>query len=112
LVADYQIDDEGGLALVEVACQAHGRAQEARVQLERDGITVKDRFGQARAHPACAIERDALALLVRTIRALALEPDDEPSTLRGQRAVASARAAVGKFAPGKAPLAFVTGGRK
>lgn len=103
LVDDYEIDDEGGLALVEVVCRAHSRAHEARREIERDGITIEDRFGQRKPNPACAVERDALSLMVRTIRALALEPDDEPATLRGQRAAAAGRAAVGKFAPGSPP---------
>ena len=112
LVADYEISDAGGLALVEAAAQAHARAAEARAEIKRDGITVQDRFGQPKPHPACAIERDALSLLVRAIRALALEPDDEPTTLRGQRAAAAARAATGKYAPGTPPLALAKGGSK
>lgn len=112
LVNDYEIEDEGGLVLVGIACQAHARAHEARLQIERDGITLEDRFGQAKAHPAFSVERDSLSLMVRTIRALALEPDDEPSTLRGQRAVAASRAAVGRYAPGPAPLAVVKGAGK
>lgn len=113
IVADWEIDDEAGLALVEVAAQAHARALDARGQIDRDGSVIRDRFGQLKAHPAVAIERDAAALVVRTVRALGLEMDAaaEPMTLRDSRRAAAIVAARGKLAPGQPPLAHRKAGK-
>jgi P27 family predicted phage terminase small subunit len=45
------------LALLEQACKALDRLVEARDVIDRDGITVLDRYGVPKQHPACAIER-------------------------------------------------------
>jgi P27 family predicted phage terminase small subunit len=113
LVSDFGIDDAGGLELVLTACLAHARAQDAREAIAKDGAVTRDRFGQLRAHPAVAIERDSLSLLVRALRALNLELDDDDLSPRERRTVAAARAATGKFAPGKPPsVALVKGAAK
>ena len=49
------------------------RVREAQAILKREGIVVKDRFGQARTHPAVAIERDARGAMLRAIRACGLD---------------------------------------
>lgn len=74
--ADYQIDDSAGLALLQAACDAFGRAEEARKMISKDGAVLTDRFGQRKAHPACAIERDARAQFLAAIRALRLAPEE------------------------------------
>jgi P27 family predicted phage terminase small subunit len=58
---------------LQAACEAWDRAQEARERIATDGTYVKDRFGQLRAHPAVAVERDARTLYARLIRELALD---------------------------------------
>ena len=75
LRGDYAIDDAAGLALLEAACAAYQRAEAARAQVDREGSTVPDRFGQMRAHPAVAIERDARSVMIRALRALKLSPE-------------------------------------
>jgi hypothetical protein len=45
-------------------------AQEA---IERDGMTVLDRFGQRKAHPLLPAERDARAQMLAALRALNLD---------------------------------------
>lgn len=74
VLADYHIDDAAGLALLRVACEATDRAEGARKLIAVDGAVHKDRFGQVKAHPACAIERDARTQLISALRALKLEP--------------------------------------
>ncbi len=59
LTTEFEIQDEAGLLLLETAMRAYDRAETARALLERDGVTIADRWGQTKPHPAAAIERDA-----------------------------------------------------
>ena len=77
LRADFQIDDSAGLVLLQAAAEAHERGQQARRLIAEQGLTVLDRFGQAKAHPATAVERDARAQLLAALRALRLSPEIE-----------------------------------
>lgn len=80
LQSEYVIDDSAGMTLLRIVCESFDRAQAARRQIDKEGATVADRFGQLRAHPACAIERDAKASQVSALRALRLAPGgEEPS---------------------------------
>lgn len=62
------------LEILRRACEASDRADEARRLLETEGLTLQDRFGQVKPHPAAAIERDSRAALSQLLRELALEP--------------------------------------
>jgi P27 family predicted phage terminase small subunit len=61
------------LELLRLACEALDRGIQARQTLERDGLTVADRFGVARPHPCVAIERDARLSVARLVKALDLD---------------------------------------
>jgi P27 family predicted phage terminase small subunit len=75
------------LALLESACKSLDRLVEAREQIDRDGITVKDRFGQLREHPATKIERDSRIALARLLRELQLTDEaDLDNQIRPPRA--------------------------
>lgn len=76
LLNDYHLDDAAGLALVRAACESFDRAEAARATVAAEGAIVRDRFGQARAHPAITVERDARAQLVAAVRAMRLQPGD------------------------------------
>lgn len=76
LRADYVLDDAGALALLQAACEAYQRGQEARVVIDKAGSVLTDRFGQVKAHPACAIERDARGQMIAALRALRLSPEE------------------------------------
>lgn len=76
LFDEFVLDDAAGTALLRVAVEAFDRAQEARVMIKRDGPVLLDRFDQKKAHPACAIERDARGQFMSAIRALKLEPEE------------------------------------
>ena len=76
LYTDYALDDSAGQALLQTACEAWDRAEGARVMIRKDGAVVKDRFDQLKAHPACAIERDARAQFLAAVRALRLAPEE------------------------------------
>jgi P27 family predicted phage terminase small subunit len=76
LLSDYHIDDSAGLALLEAACFAYQRGEEARELVRREGLTVTDRFKQIRPHPGVAIERDSRAQMIAALRALKLAPSE------------------------------------
>lgn len=67
---EYALDDPAGLYLLETAARSWDRAQQARRAIEADGLRIKDRFGQWKAHPLCTVERDALATFRAALRDL------------------------------------------
>ena len=76
LRADYHINDAAGLSLLQAACESFQRAEDARATIDKAGAVLSDRFGQLKAHPACAIERDARGQMIAALRALRLAPGD------------------------------------
>ena len=90
VAADFELEAHH-LRLLTLACEAWDRGQEAREALGDQGIIVEDRFGQPRAHPAVAIQRDSTIAFARMLRELALdvEPPREahrPPMMAGRRA--------------------------
>lgn len=75
VLSEFTVDDAAGLALLRAACEAADRADQARRRIAREGAVVKDRFGQLKAHPAVAIERDARAAMISAFRAMHLAPE-------------------------------------
>jgi phage terminase small subunit len=75
LHGDYQLDDAGGLLLLQSACEAFDRLQEARAILAKEGAITRDRWNQAKPHPACGVERDARNQMHGALRLLRLNPD-------------------------------------
>jgi phage terminase small subunit len=64
--------DEPGFALLRNACMALTRLRHVQKTLREDGLTVKDRFGQLRAHPLLSAERDAASSFRHDIKSLNL----------------------------------------
>jgi phage terminase small subunit len=71
-VEEYELEPHH-IRLLSEAAHAWDRAQQARALVDHDGLVVRDRFGQAKAHPAVAIERDSRSLYVRICRELDLD---------------------------------------
>lgn len=72
ITEEFTID--GGAELVlQATLEAFDRSRQARNVLEKDGLVIEDRFGQKKAHPAAAIERDAYATMLRGWRLLGLD---------------------------------------
>ncbi|HZG28274.1 MAG TPA: P27 family phage terminase small subunit [Ensifer sp.] len=67
-----------------LTAQAWDRAEQARKIIAAEGLTVLDRYGTAKAHPAVAIERDSRTAFHRGIRELALDGEN-PSESRPPR---------------------------
>ncbi|MGH9320572.1 MAG: P27 family phage terminase small subunit [Vicinamibacteria bacterium] len=78
VVSEYQLEAHH-VRLLTAACGAWDRANEARRILAKEGIIVHDRWGQPKAHPAVAIERDSRIAFARLLRELGL--DDGPAEL-------------------------------
>jgi P27 family predicted phage terminase small subunit len=74
LHADYVLDDAGGLLLLQSACEAYDRLQEARRILAKEGSIATDRWGQRKPHPAAGVERDARNQMHGALRLLRLSP--------------------------------------
>lgn len=84
LVGEYAIDDQYGLMLLQTALEAHDRMNEAAAILNKEGLTVMDRYGQHKQHPAAAIERDQRAQMLAALKQLNL--DIEPLGKAGRPA--------------------------
>lgn len=74
LVKTYDLEAHH-LRLLQSACEAWDRQQQARELLARDGLVVSGREGGLRPHPAVAIERDARIGFSRLIRELDLDTE-------------------------------------
>lgn len=80
ILADFELESFHFRLLVKAA-DAWDRSEQAREQIAADGITVPDRYGVLKAHPAVAIERDSRLAFARLLRELALDaaaPDSRP----------------------------------
>ncbi len=69
---EFELDDHH-LKLLTLAGEAWDRCQEARERIAQDGAYLPDRFGQLRAHPAIAVERDSKIAFCRLLRELDLD---------------------------------------
>ncbi len=65
-----------------LAAQAWDRCQQARGEIQKDGITIKDRYSAIKVHPAVAIERDSRLAFARLIRELQLDSEPPPEEAR------------------------------
>ena len=86
IVRTYVLSDQH-FRLLEAACEAHDRKSEARALLDAEGLTVSNRHGEKRPHPAVGIERDSAVRFARMLREIGLsdEPSDSrPSGLSGR----------------------------
>ena len=70
---EYDLADAGALFLLESALRAHDRMNEAGALVTEHGVAVVDRYGQLRANPAVAAERDARAAMLAAFKQLGLD---------------------------------------
>lgn len=71
---DFPLGDAAGSLLLRSLLESYDRLQQARRILQLEGPMLRDRFDQAKPHPALAMERDARAQLHGALRLLRLEP--------------------------------------
>lgn|SRR5690606_16453709 len=84
VVSDYDLDPHH-VRLLTLAAEAWDRGQQAREVIDRDGMTFSDRFGQPKARPEIAIERDSRIGFARLIRELGLDVEPPPEAPRMAR---------------------------
>lgn len=72
-VLEAFILDPHHVPLLTLAAQTWDRGEESRKALAKHGTTFLDRFGQPRARPEVAIERDCRLAFARLLRELALD---------------------------------------
>src|SRR5436853_28844 len=72
VVSTWELD-EHHVRLLTLAGEAYDRAVQARQVLAQRGLTFKDRFGQPKARPEVAIERDSRIAFARLLRELDLD---------------------------------------
>jgi P27 family predicted phage terminase small subunit len=73
LLEEFAIEDCAGLKILRVSCEAFDRAQAAREQIEKEGMTVTDKFGQEKVHPLLPVERDSRSAFLAGLKALNLD---------------------------------------
>jgi len=67
--------EEHHLAVLEAACVARDRMEQARLTVEAEGLTASTRDG-IKTHPAVTIERDSRTAMLRALRELGLDIED------------------------------------
>ena len=86
LVVEYELELHH-LKLLRAACECWDRLQGARAIVSKEGITVEDRHGVPRKHPACGVEEQARVAFARLVRELDLDgaPGPDPRVPRRGR---------------------------
>ncbi|WP_348645712.1 P27 family phage terminase small subunit [Nitratireductor aquibiodomus] len=84
VLEEFDLEDHH-IRLLTLAAEAWDRCQAAREYIDRNGMTFTDRFGQPKARPEVAIERDSRIGFARLIRELALDGVDAPEAPRSPR---------------------------
>lgn len=74
--ARYRIDDPAAIAILHGACESLDRAQRAKAEIARDGVSITGPGGYLREHPAARIELQSRAFMARSLvrLGLSLEP--------------------------------------
>lgn len=95
VAAEYEFE-RSELAILAEALTARDRAAQARRLLKREGLTLLDRFGQRKPHPAAQVEASAADRFARMMKQLGLAPvesDDDAKSAADDR-----RSRVGRHA--------------
>jgi hypothetical protein len=71
VMIEYEFSDIGGLEMLAQACQALDRAENLRLEIDRDGEVIRTRSG-VKDHPALKHELANRAFVVRTLSRLGL----------------------------------------
>jgi phage terminase small subunit len=73
IIETFEIDDPAGLLLLESAMEALDDMRLAQAILSAEGLTIKDRWGQQKQHPATLVLRDSRNLMLRSLKQLNLD---------------------------------------
>jgi len=73
LIKEYQITDPGGEALIRTFASASSLEIRCQEQVDKEGLTVVDRFDQIKPHPLLPTLRDARAQKMAALKGLNLD---------------------------------------
>ena len=73
LVEEYEIRDAAGLQILQLYCESFDRVNACQKAIKKAGLVSSDRFGQPKAHPLTAVERDGRASMLAALKALNLD---------------------------------------
>jgi P27 family predicted phage terminase small subunit len=73
ILAEYEITDQAGLAILETALQAYDGMNAAQEIVKKDGLTLGGDRGSIKAHPLCAVIRDCRAQFLMAMKHLNLD---------------------------------------
>src|SRR5579883_2547224 len=68
IVSDFEFSDGAALAVLRAGLEAHQRMRRCRETIDREGESIRDKWGQIKAHPLLAAERDARAAFLAAMR--------------------------------------------
>lgn len=72
IVSEWGLDD-AGLMVLQQGLESLDRMRQAQAIVSKEGLTVHDRFGQPKQHPATLVERDNRTVLLRAFKQLGLD---------------------------------------
>jgi len=87
LTDEYGISDSAGLAILKTGLEAYDRAGSARQQIDSEGLSIFDKFGQQKAHPLIPVERDSRAAFLSAMKQLNFDVEplrDKPGRSPGR----------------------------
>lgn len=73
LLAEYNIDDAAGIAILETAMRAYDQMNAAQDIVDHDGLTVPGDRGGLKAHPLIVVVRDCRAQFLMALKHLNLD---------------------------------------
>ena len=73
ILAEFEISDRGGLEILDRAIESFCRMREAEAIIDREGLTVVNRFSEVKEHPCLNTERKARAQFLLAIKQLNLD---------------------------------------
>jgi len=72
-IDEYGISDTGGLHYIKTFASAFTLELDSTDIVQKEGLTILDRFGQVKAHPLCSVIRDARSQKLAALKALNLD---------------------------------------
>jgi phage terminase small subunit len=78
--AGFSICDPAGLAILGEALRSFERSEQARRDVEKHGVSTRDKYGQTRVNPAANIERDSRAAFLSGLKALRVDIPTSPQS--------------------------------
>lgn len=73
ILSEFDISDRGGLEILDRAIESFCRMREAEAIIEKEGLTVVNRFGEKKENPCLNTERKARSQFLLAMKMLNLD---------------------------------------